>query len=364
MVPILPRILLWTDKNELTEFFDLDDVNEDFHDVMEELKNTPQLENIDELKLFNEVYYQATRIVYERPTPELLPRYVADIKSNLGWNFGAELVLTMVYYLLFLTEKEDRPINKFYIQLLRKKLYQSVYWKSFKHCFERLKKEKKYLKYTFKPCPYPVNVIRYEYIISWDVVTKNFELGYIEQVLDLWEDIDDKYTVANMINNSMLIKYSGPDRSMKRELLGNFFSQYLKECKYRLKQKDKEVDIQEELRKKDEEIEELRSQLSLLEMSNKALKFSVDTMVPDDGIMRTFTLQEIVAYCKRRPEWSDVRSIVFMLNRLLRKDGTDDDHKLVDSIEEVFKKRMQGYIFNAPVGQVVSHVEKMEYTNE
>lgn len=363
MVPILPRILLWTDKEELTDFFDLDDVNEEFHDVLEELKNTPQLESIDEVKLFNEVYYQATRIVYEHPSPEILPRYVADIKSNLGWNFGAELVMTMVYYLLFLVEKAERPINKFYIQLIRNKLYRSVYWKPFKHCFERLKKENRYLKYTFKPCPYPVNVIRYEYIISWDIITHDFELSSIEQVLDLWEDIDDKYTAANMINNSMLIKYSGAERLKKREELEGFFKQYLNECKYRKKQKDEEIDIQEELRKKNDEIEELRSQLSILEMSNKALKLSNDSMVSDDGVMKSFTLQEIVAYCKRIPDWSDVRSIVSMLNRLLRKDGTEEDHEMVDSIEEEFLNRIkprfahQEIVLQKHVGTEIQNVE-------
>lgn len=363
MVPILPRILLWTDKEELTDFFDLDDVNEEFHDVLEELKNTPQLESIDEVKLFNEVYYQATRIVYEHPSPEILPRYVADIKSNLGWNFGAELVMTMVYYLLFLIEKAERPINKFYIQLIRNKLYRSVYWKPFKHCFERLKKEKRYLKYTFKPCPYPVNVIRYEYIISWDIITHDFELSSIEQVLDLWEDIDDKYTAANMINNSMLIKYSGAERLKKREELEGFFKQYLNECKYRKKQKDEEIDIHEELRKKNDEIEELRSQLSILEMCNKSLKLSNDSMVSDDGVMKSFTLQEIVAYCKRIPDWSDVRSIVSMLNRLLRKDGTEEDHKMVDSIEEEFLNRIkprfahQEIVLQKHVGTEIQNVE-------
>lgn len=341
MVPNLPRILLWTDKEELTDFFDLDDVNEDFHDVLCELKSTPQLESIDEVKLFNEVYYQATRIVYERPLPEDLPRYVADIKSNLGWNFGAELVMTMVYHLLFLIEKMDRPINKFYIHLIRNRLYGSLYWKPFKHCFEKLKKEKKCLKYTFKPCPYPVNVIRHEYIISWDIITHDFNLSFIEQVLDLWEDIDDKYTVANMLNNSMLIKYSGHDRLMKRERLERFFKQYLNECKYRKKQKDEEIDIQEELRKKNEEIEDLRNKLSTLEMCNKSLRLSVDSMVSDDGVMKSFTLQEIVAYCKKKPEWSDVSSIVSMLNRLLRKDGTEEDHKMVDSIEDEFLNRIK-----------------------
>lgn len=98
-------------------------------------------------------------------------------------------------------------------------------------------------------------------------------------------------------------------------------------------------------------------------MCNKSLKLSNDSMVSDDGVMKSFTLQEIVAYCKRIPDWSDVRSIVSMLNRLLRKDGTEEDHKMVDSIEEEFLNRIkprfahQEIVLQKHVGTEIQNVE-------
>ena len=57
---------------------------------------------------------------------------------------------------------------------------------------------------------------------------------------------------------------------------------------------------------------------------------------------RTFSLEEIVDYCKGAVEWSDVRGVVVMLNKLLRRTGTDEELDLVDSIEREFSNRKYG----------------------
>ena len=74
----------------------------------------------------------------------------------------------------------------------------------------------------------------------------------------------------------------------------------------------------------------------------------------------SFTLSQIVDYCKRRVSWEDVRPIVAMLNVLLRGGASSEDVELVDSIEAEFLSRRLGNVFNAPVGQVVQHVDQME----
>ena len=62
------------------------------------------------------------------------------------------------------------------------------------------------------------------------------------------------------------------------------------------------------------------------------------------GGERAFTLVEIVEYCKNCVSWEDTKSIVAMLNKLLRKDATEEDYALVDSIEEGFRQRFQGHV--------------------
>lgn len=53
----------------------------------------------------------------------------------------------------------------------------------------------------------------------------------------------------------------------------------------------------------------------------------------------TFTLSQIVEYCKGRVVWEDARPIVAMLNTLLRGYASREDFEQVDGIETVFLKR-------------------------
>ena len=216
MLPILPKILLWKDKENITEFFDLDEVNEEFYEVLGEIEDMPHLGRIDEVKLFNEVYYQATRMQYEHAMPNDLKRYIAEIKANVGWKFGAELVLTMIYYLLQLLEKPERRTNQFFFNSIRETCFESVYWKPFKRCYERLKMEKKVLEYSFKPCPHSPIDVRYKYCIHWDKITQNYELSCIEHVLNLW---DDKMLVSNRGTTRIAAEAASLQRSIKRQAM-------------------------------------------------------------------------------------------------------------------------------------------------
>lgn len=140
MTPILPRVMLWTDKHSMDEFFRLDPINEAFFEVFITLREEPFAVQTEEVKVFNEVYYQVTRMVFEHPLPSNLSQYIADIKANIGWNYSAELVMSMAYYLVSLIDNNERPLNKFFTKAINEKFFECIYWKPFKHCFERLKK--------------------------------------------------------------------------------------------------------------------------------------------------------------------------------------------------------------------------------
>lgn len=59
----------------------------------------------------------------------------------------------------------------------------------------------------------------------------------------------------------------------------------------------------------------------------------------------TFTLSQIVEYCKGRVVWEDARPIVEMLNKMLRGYASQRDIQQVDSIETEFRQRMYGNVF-------------------
>ena len=82
MLPLLPRQMLWTDLKMMDEFFELDPLNESFYEVFVTLREEPFDVQTDGVKVFNEVYYQVTRMVYEHPLPIDLPKYINEIKAN------------------------------------------------------------------------------------------------------------------------------------------------------------------------------------------------------------------------------------------------------------------------------------------
>ena len=53
----------------MDEFFQLDPVNEAFFEVLVTLREEPFAVHTDEVKVFNEVYYQVTRMMFERNHP-------------------------------------------------------------------------------------------------------------------------------------------------------------------------------------------------------------------------------------------------------------------------------------------------------
>ena len=61
---------------------------------------------------------------------------------------------------------------------------------------------------------------------------------------------------------------------------------------------------------------------------------------------RQFTLVQIVDYCKNCVSWEDAKTVVAMLNKLLRVGGTKEEADLVDSIEKEFRQRIYGNVTN------------------
>ena len=116
MKPILPRELLWSEKLSMDEFFELDRVNNEFYDVDCMLRGEPYSKiHIEVVMVFNEVYYQITRMIYEHPLPNDLPNYISDVKANMGMNYCAEAVMTMSFFLISLIDKHTTLFNKFFL---------------------------------------------------------------------------------------------------------------------------------------------------------------------------------------------------------------------------------------------------------
>lgn len=350
MQPILPRVFLWTDKQAMDEFFRLDPINETLFEVFATLHEEPFVVHIDAVKVFNEVYYQTTRMIYEHPLPSDLPKYITDIKANIGWNYSAELVMSMTYFLLSLIDRKEHSLNKFFTKAIHDRFYSCLYWKPFKHRLEILRKRNRVVKFPFIPCPVSVSWLKDKYV-HWNEITRNYDLMCIDKVIKLWNDMDDQREIAAMINDSISY-YTTKRHSTDIEHLKNILAFYMASTErnailnYAMNPPEEDVD---ELKARIEEIHNekivLQSRIDELEAENNRLNALLGKK-KQNGTSRKFTLVQIVNYCKNCVEWKDVKSIVAMLNKLLRREATEEDSELVDSIETEFKNRKYGNIFN------------------
>lgn len=335
--------MLWSDFKTIDRFYKIDPLNIQFHEVLKSIDTTPFGEKKDDTKVFNEVYYQMTRMAYERALPGNLSEYVEDIRVNMGMSYGVELVMTMIYFLMSLVDKNSRQFNRFLLLTIKERYRKCPYWKSFNARYTMLSKGKKKLMYDFKPHPVPVMELADKYV-NWQEITRNYDGGAVLEIVSLWENQDDKATLANMILTSVNFK------TPKQQNL--YFDQVNTVLKEYVFDKEKQSSESSELENR---LKELDSKVLILEREKTALQNKVNDQKGEidklkalleekkqNGTARKFTLVEMVNHCKGCVSWEDAKEIVNMLNKLLRELGTKEDYDLLDSIETEFKNRKNG----------------------
>ena len=103
----LPRELVYTDRLTLDDFLSENELNKELYKVYLEIKDIPYYFKFDAEKAFNEAYYIAT-LVMNDPHPELNVReWLWIAKADMGWRYAANLVMSMVYAILYL--QAERP---------------------------------------------------------------------------------------------------------------------------------------------------------------------------------------------------------------------------------------------------------------
>lgn len=212
--PRIPKEFLWTDKETMDEFFELDPVNEYFFEYYVSLREEPFAVSLDAVKVFNEVYYHATRIKYESPYAFYSETYYQEIKADLGWNYSAELVMSMVYWMSEATDPDVQPVIFLPKEFIKKECINTIFWLPFRKCCQKIKEDHLQMKYDFKPKPVSLDYIRKMYIL-WSDFTGDYNLDEIKKVLNIWDDDEDKAQVAAKIKDSL-----GRDAVVKRYIDG------------------------------------------------------------------------------------------------------------------------------------------------
>lgn len=341
MVPNLPRVFLWSELVSIDEFFRLDSINEDFYGVFMTLRQAPFNIQADAVKVFNEVYYQVTRMCFEYPMPTDLDKYIADIKANLGWNYSAELVMTMAYHIISLIEKKERPFNKFFTNAINEKYVSCKFWEPFEQMSISLKENNKTIDYPFIPQPVSIAELGDIYF-DWAEITHNYDLSCIEHIINLWAYKDEKSIAAELILEGLRSVPLPKKRKIDIAQIKRFLDSYMEDPEDwpQMVSEDVEFYYGNQIKQLESEKEGLEKIIRTLESENKRLQsFKQKTKRKKEHQERAFTLALIVDYCKKRVEWTEAMHIVAMLNKLLRGDATKEECDLVDGIEKEFINR-------------------------
>lgn len=220
MKPKLPRELLWTDLKTMDEFYELEPITEQFYDVYYQICRKQKPSNISAVDVFNEVFYQITSMVYMRNVIHI-DGYVAEIKEDLQWEHGENLIMTMIHFLLSLDMNSNRLLSTYLNAQIVEKYSNCSYWEVFRFCAEDIHRRGGRLTHNFRPIPWSV----FSFIIvqfNWGKITCNYDINRIEEILNLWPSIQEKQIIATIIYKQIDEKDIYGKSGLTSEALMNF----------------------------------------------------------------------------------------------------------------------------------------------
>lgn len=200
MKPKLSRFMLWTDKSSMEEFL-REPINERLYGLYLELRGERWHFGPDNsaVLLFNEIYYQLTKVEYEHDLNLNLDDYTQEIEANTGKEHSIVFVYEMFFAFLLLRENNSNVASFFQNVIFLR--YNSTWNKSTNCALGAIIKEKKKFLVDLKPYPCPVKSLESE-VLRWDVITNNFNPTSITEVLNLWSSKEEKIKVLHLIEEA------------------------------------------------------------------------------------------------------------------------------------------------------------------
>lgn len=360
MKPVLPRILLWQDLDLLE--MQSEPLFDELCEVLRDINNY-RLEKIPQTAVvFNEVYYQSTRLIYEnKPDPDL-GMLELDVKANVGSKSTAEIVFRLIFCLL--TARKDNSINidKFLLNIFSYYGMNSEPGKKFSVFIQKHKKGIKHYM-SFTPRPVKAGMLSYQGL-NWDKITSNYNFEVIEEIVNLWSE-EDRVAVINDIERAyqsykLYVKatyaLNNPKENQPIEYDNepnfNVLRDRVRDCEKVLVDAKNHFPIErtptfsEQLKERDEEIItlkkaniELRSQIEQLRSNNNEAQI-------EKNRERSFTFARIVEHCNTLPR-EERRYITGMLNKFLRDDCnvTPEECKILNELDNYSATAMTDIVF-------------------
>jgi len=326
-----PRQLLWTDVMTVDEFLELPAARGllNLYKDQQLMHHNHTLE-VNVLQVLNEVYYQANRVMFE--VEPHLRSVLRDVKASMGERSLADTVLWMTVCLLKVAGDGSEAVQAFIEE--GKQRYYVPLFDMLQIAVDGITRSAGNVSGQLKPRPCRPQELD-ALVIDWNSLTHCFSYEGVEHVLALWDSYVDQLQVVDKIEEA----YNLDDMAMMGcvPVSWDYFDKLREELggepTYMAAEPFNTIDDLQE------ENHLLEQRISALESENAMLRSQLNTSKPKKQQERAFTLKLIVDYCKKKPQYSEVKDIVAMLYRFLRH-GTDEEQALVDSIDEEFSRRL------------------------
>jgi len=276
MIPKLPRTLLWTDKTTMEEFL-REPINESLYDFYLELKNTRHHFGPDNsaVLLFNEIYYQLTRVEYEHNLDFNLDDYTQEIEANTGKEHSITFVYKMFFAFLLLRQNNSN-VARYFQDIIFFRYNKTWDERTHRALGSIIAEDKKY-QVELSPTPCDVNDLEAK-DLHWDEITNIFNPSSIGEVLNLWPSKEEKIKVLRLIEAS----YKKLSRkSVKVENVMNFIraSDFFHRMYAELRDNDETAAIVDEDAKSREMTEEEKKRTAFLDSVGKVLKDETEQLM-------------------------------------------------------------------------------------
>ncbi len=188
----LPREFIWQDVQSIDVFLH-DPLNRELYLVYQEVKGAPFKIKISDVKIFNELYYLCASLCCGNIRPSDLEK---EIKSALMYDYAVDLLISMIYSVLYLQEESPQVYDDFKQYLMS---YNSGWY--LKHFQNFMIKHKVRYQTDLSPIPYkPQHLSLTKH--QWAYYTSDFCTDDIIRIIRLWKGEENKLQILQMIEEA------------------------------------------------------------------------------------------------------------------------------------------------------------------
>ena len=185
---ILPREFLWQDYKTMDEFMK-EPINHELYKVYQQVKDAPFKISMPDIKVFNELYYQAVKFCYCNVTIESIANSVI---ADLGFVYSKDLIISMLFPIICLQKKR---IDEVYMIMEYLGSNRGWYLDPFNDLVNNSKNT-----YNTDLSPKPIDVVSAINMVSnWPELTNYFSRSAILKIVNLWKNKEEQVLIIESI---------------------------------------------------------------------------------------------------------------------------------------------------------------------